>query len=55
MHVSEPEKAIHEIYRLLKPGGYSIICEAEDSFMLLKPDIQPEYLFNKLEKVVLEL
>lgn len=57
MHIpqSESEKAIQEIYRLLKPGGYSIISEAEDSFILISPEVQPKELFNKISQIANEL
>ena len=55
MHVPEPMKALKEIYRLLKPGGFSIISEVEDTFFLFDPEFEPDYLFRKVENIIIEL
>ena len=47
MHISEREKAVEEIYRLLKPGGISIIIEADQDLTIMEPDVDKEHLYLK--------
>jgi ubiquinone/menaquinone biosynthesis C-methylase UbiE len=49
MHIIEYDKAIHEIYRVLKPGGFLIISESNmNSFtrIIIKPIIKLFYNFE---------
>jgi len=47
-HVHSPEKAIQEMYQLVKPGGSIIITEAEDTFTVLTPEMGPKGYIDRI-------